>query len=131
MNSVGYSDFSSESRFAAALPPQKPAAPTKVMDSSSKTSVYVKWSESAETDVLGYRLYMSEGTSEFAIVYEASNALVREFNATGLKSGQVYQFTVTAFNWNGDSQMSDALVKYSCVLPSQPLAISKLSVSRT
>ena len=62
---------------------------------------------------------MSAGTSEFELIYnEGQNPLIREFNATGLKVGIMYQFKVAAINFNGDSQLSDALTKYSCQLPS-------------
>jgi hypothetical protein len=48
-NVVGYSDFSTEVRYAISTPPAKPATPTKDMSLSTLTSIYVKWSESAAT----------------------------------------------------------------------------------
>jgi len=61
---VGYSDFSTEVRYAISTPPAKPAAPTKDMALSTQTSIFVKWTESlpSEVPILGYKLYMSEGT---------------------------------------------------------------------
>lgn len=92
-NVVGYSDFSIEKRYAISVPPAKPLAPTKLMSASTLTSIYVEWSESPATQVpiLGYKLYMSAGTSEYELIYsEQQNPLIREFNATGLKTGVLY-----------------------------------------
>ena len=70
-NRIGFSDFSIEKRFAATLPPSKPAAPTKDMLKSTLTSIYVLWSESQPTQaaIIGYNLYMSEGTHEYELIY--------------------------------------------------------------
>ena len=133
-NSIGFSEFSGLSRYAIALPPGKPTKPVKDMARSTQTSIYVTWSESAATQVpiLGYKLYMSKGTSEYELVYhENNNPLIREFNATGLETGALYQFRVAAINFNGDSEWSDALHKYSCQLPKQPEAPYRLSGTRT
>ncbi len=75
---------------------------------------------------------MSQGTSEFELIYnEGQNPLIREFNVTELKVGLMYQFKVAAINFNGDSQLSDALVKYSCQLPSEPQPPFRFAGNRT
>lgn len=133
-NVVGYSDFSPQVLYAVSTPPSKPAAPTKDMALSTLTSIYVRWSESSPTQVpiLGYKLYMSEGTSEYQLIYsENKNPLIREFNVTNLTTGSFYQFKVAAINFNGDSQLSEPLQKYSCKLPEQPLSPSRISGTRT
>jgi hypothetical protein len=92
-NIVGYSDFSTEVRLAISTPPAKPATPTKSMSQSTLTSIYVLWSESPATQVpiLGYKLYMSKGTSEYELIYSQNqNPLVRYFNVTGLTTGVFY-----------------------------------------
>lgn len=60
-NIVGYSAYSNEIRYVISSPPDKPLAPTKDYDRSTKTSMFIKWSESAatETSIIGYKLYMS------------------------------------------------------------------------
>jgi hypothetical protein len=70
-NDVGDSDFSIMKRFAASAPPVKPAAPTKDMAKSTLTSIYVEWAESepSAVPILGYKLYMSEGTEEYATIF--------------------------------------------------------------
>ena len=57
-NVVGFSEFSEQARFAIASPPAKPVTPTKDMQMSTKTSIYIKWSESQATEVpiLGYKI---------------------------------------------------------------------------
>jgi len=61
---------------------------------------------------------MSKGTSQYTVIYSSeTNPLIREFNVTGLETGALYQFKVSAVNFNGDSELSDPLEKYSCVLP--------------
>lgn len=79
-------------RYAISLPPSKPSTPTKNLEKSSETSIFVEWAETVPTQVsiLGYKLYMSEGTDQYRIVYEDQNPLVRSFNATNLKTGQLY-----------------------------------------
>lgn len=61
LNDVGYSDFSIEKRFAISAPPVKPATPTKNMALSTRTSIYIEWSESlpSATPILGYKLQVS------------------------------------------------------------------------
>jgi len=57
------------------------------------TSIYVKWAESLPTEVpiLGYKLYMSEGTSEYKLIYaNIYNSLIREYNVTNLTTGLLY-----------------------------------------
>jgi len=57
-NVVGFSEFSEQVRYAIASPPAKPATPTKDMQMSTKTSIYIKWSESQATEIpiLGYKI---------------------------------------------------------------------------
>jgi hypothetical protein len=89
MNQVGYSEYSTEVRYAISLPPSKPQAPTKNLVLSSETSIFVEWAESAPTQVpiLGYKLLMSAGTNQYHVIYEDQNPLIREFNATNLIIG--------------------------------------------
>lgn len=89
-NAVDYSPFSAEVRFAAATPPAKPATPTKILSTSSKTSITVKWSQSANTEIpiQGYKLYMSNGTGVYSLIYDGElNPLQRSYTVTGLTTG--------------------------------------------
>lgn len=92
-NDVGYSEFSVARRFAASAPPVKPEKPTKNMDKSSHTSIFVEWAESlpSAAPILGYKLYMSAGTSEYEVIYSSrDNPLVRQFNVQNLVTGVLY-----------------------------------------
>jgi hypothetical protein len=63
------------------------------MTLSTKTSIFVKWTPSNATEVpiLGYRLYMSEGTSQFKLIYNNSvNPLINSYNVTALTTGKLY-----------------------------------------
>ena len=116
------------------MPPTKPATPSKVMAKSTTTSIFVTWTQAAATQVpiLGYKLFLSAGTSQYTLVYNNTrNPLITEYNITGLMTGQVYQITLVAVNFNGDSQMSDPLVKYSCVEPSMPSPPVRVTGDRT
>ena len=79
-NVVGDSEFSAEARYIVSSPPGQPAAPTKNYIESTRTSMLIEWSESQATEasIIGYRLYMSAGTSQYEVVYDGSdNALLR------------------------------------------------------
>ena len=73
-NVVDYSEFSNEVRYVISSPPDKPVAPTKDYILSTKTSLVIRWSESAatQTPIIGYKLYMSEATSEYEPIYSNS-----------------------------------------------------------
>lgn len=133
-NTVGFSEFSNEVRYVISAPPEKPLAPTKDYFTSSKTSMVIRWSESAVTDtpIIGYKLYMSEATGEYRVVYENSqNALLRETELTDLITGQLYQFRVSALNFNGESVPSDVLEVYACNFPAQPDRPQRISGTKT
>jgi hypothetical protein len=133
-NNVGHSEFSVARRFAASAPPVKPDMPTKNMGKSTQKSIFVEWAESlpSAAPILGYKLYMSAGTSEYEVIYSSlENPLVRQFDVQNLDTGVLYQFKVAAINFNGDSEMSDALTKYSCLLPGTPEVPYRVSGTRT
>jgi len=60
------------------------------MAKSTTTSIFVTWTQAAATQVpiLGYKLYLSAGTSQYNLVYNNTrNPLITEFNITGLTTG--------------------------------------------
>lgn len=117
---VNYSEYSNEARYVIAAPPSKPLTPTKVYMKSNRTSLFIQWSESAatQTPIIGYTLYVSDETDEYRVIYSSSvNSLLREFELTGLTTGNLYKFKVSAINFNGNSVLSDALEVYACNFP--------------
>lgn len=78
-NSKGTSEHSDELVVAAADPIAQPAAPVRTLAKSTRSSLYIDWEPSSATQipVVGYRLYMSEGTAgDFKLMYsDPLNAL--------------------------------------------------------
>ena len=91
------------------------------MSESTKASIWVEWDIAADTEipVQGYKLYMSNGTGVYFVIYDGKlNPLQRKYQVPGVVTGNQYQFKVSAVNFNGESALSDALTTYACVLPS-------------
>ena len=88
---------------------------------STKSDLYIEWTESSESEVPveGYMLYMSEGLAgNFELVYNGTqNALKRHFVAANLTIGTLYQFKVSTINFNGPSELSNALSVHACLVP--------------
>jgi len=135
VNVKGSSEYSEELIIAAAAPIAKPAAPTRSLAYSNNTSLRIEWAESGATqiEVSGYVLYMSEGLAgNFDPIYNGSlNALKRDFDASNLTTGQLYQFKVVAVNYNGPSEASDPLSVHACVAPSAPGAPTRVTGDKT
>lgn len=56
---------------------------------------------------------------------------MREFLLTDLTTGQLYQFKVSAINFNGISVLSDTLEVYACNFPFQPEKPVRISGTKT
>jgi hypothetical protein len=66
------------------------------------------------------------------MVYNGSrNALQRHYEATGLETGALYQFKVSAINYNGESELSEALTAYACVAPDASPLLERVSGDAT
>ncbi len=75
-NEAGSSTMSTLGVFAASAPPSAPSSLTKVMSSSTKTSIALSWPKVTETDktIYGYIVTMAKsGSSNFETVYDGSN----------------------------------------------------------
>jgi hypothetical protein len=135
---AGTSEPSEELIVAAASPIAQPAAPTRTLSKSTRTALYITWAESTATEipVMGYLLYMAEGTAgDFKLVYNGTfNALQRHFTAEGLTVGTLYQFKVEALNFNHPlyaSPASPLLSVHACVAPSPSSAVRRVVGDRT
>ena len=85
--------------------PAAPAAPLKDITQSNATSMYIYWSQLSTTGlpITGYILSMDDGLGgAFTVVYDGSlNPQKVYYIVTGLISGRLYSFSVTASNVNG------------------------------
>lgn len=135
VNVKGQGELSDEFLVAAAELVAKPATPTRNLPLTTKASIYVDWSESSATDIVvqGYMLYMSDNkTGDFELVYNGSrNSLQRHFEATNLEMGNLYQFKVSAINFNGESELSDELTAHACVAPDPPALLQRVTGDAT
>ena len=69
---------------------------------------------------------------EFVLVYNGDHFRhARTYIASELTTGSQYRFKVSAFNINGEGEMSDELVTYACLPPSSMPAPTRLSSTAT
>lgn len=81
----------------------------------------MSWDSSIDTElpVIGYVLKINDGVggdyfSEVSSVYPN----VRRYTVSGLLTSQTYGFTITALNFNGESQASEPVYFTICTVPS-------------
>jgi len=121
-NAIGDSEFSDEALFALASLPSQPSAPYKDSSLSSTSSIFVRWSAVADTEIntSGYKLYMDGGNNgDFSLVFDGSGAPgTLSYLASGLTPGKAYRFKVVALNFNGESLESPEAILFSCLPPS-------------
>ena len=110
VNEIGDSELSNGVYVALANPVASPTAPTIDRIKSTRTSMFLTWSESSIGDIpiLGWKVYqISKGTGVSSLVYDGSlNPLTTSFNVTSLTTGAYYAFYVTARDFNGESTPS-------------------------
>jgi hypothetical protein len=101
--------------------PDPPLTIIKVYEKSTLNSIYVEWSQVADTalPIIGYRLFMDSGNNgDYKLVYNGLRFPgVFGFNATNLTTGQAYRFKATAINFNGEGLESNEFIFYSCLPP--------------
>jgi hypothetical protein len=88
------------------VPPRDQVAPAAPRDFYSVTGdhrVFLHWLPNTESDVAGYRVYMSPCSSGPDCPYDPVGATTgTEFTVTGLVNGQTRYFAVTAFDAAGN-----------------------------
>lgn len=119
-NEVDDSDFSDTIDAGVSAFPDKPVSP--VVSSLDETSITMSWSVSADKNltVIGYQLYMDDGYGgDYTIIYNGHNfPNVLSYTVDDLIRGLDYNFKVTALNFNGASEFSDATKVTFCSNPS-------------
>lgn len=141
VNALGNSDYSSYLYVALTDSPAAPSTITRVDSSSSKTSIAVDWSAVSDGTspgglITGYKLYMANGSAgTYYLVYDGSNLpTITAYIISGLTTGEIYRFKVSALNYNGEGLLSSELSTYACIAPSnfiQPYKISSTSTTMT
>lgn len=121
-NEIGWSEKSNPITVETSTKPSQLGKPTVDWTQSSKTSLFVKWDASTDTDatIQGYILSMDDGeggpfTDVFSGYFESSTL---SFLKAGLTTGKKYRFRVRAvgFNEEGDDGLVDSF--YVCTAPS-------------
>lgn len=111
------SAFSNELIFALGSLPAQPSTPTKIIEESESDSIMVMW-EANSGDFLyvnKYHLYADTGLKdEMTLVYAGSitKFLFDSASTSGIPLSHLlfYRFTVTALNFNGESEPSDIAI---------------------
>lgn len=120
-NAYGDSDYSSELVAALAPLPSTPAAVTRDLTTSTKTSMNIQWAALGDTEpATGYQLYMTDvASSTTSLVYDgSSNPNVLSYLKTDLVTSNSYSFQLKAKNFNGYGSLSTAATFTACSAPS-------------
>jgi hypothetical protein len=125
-NAIGWGDYSANLLQAITNKPGMPEVPVRDDLLSSKTSIGFRWTLVRDNSdfqneggrVLGYRIYMAKDSGVYSLLYDGKNERnLSIFVAENLKTGGLYKFAVSAYNFNGEGPMSEPLITYSCVAP--------------
>ncbi len=117
-----------------------PQTPIRVEAGSTETSIIVRWAsvipspECAGNMVTGYRLYAAkEQSGLYVLVYDGTGApQITSAVIAGLTPGDLYDFKVSAINFNGEgARSSQSLRTYSCMRPSGVLAPMRVAAMST
>lgn len=121
INRIGEGPTSNYVRVAIANPASTLAAPTINRSRSTKTSLFVEWTEGPPGDIPvdGYQLYMIKkgGKDGYELVYDGSlNPTTFSYQVTGV-TGASYALYVVAVDFNSVSQPSPETVASVCLSP--------------
>jgi titin len=125
-NALGAGGYSDVTLVALNAVPEAPLTPVRVESGSTETSIAVSWDDMQPDPVLdgnsitGYRLYAArEQSNIYSLVYDGTGfPQIRSAIVSGLTRGDLYDFKVSASNFNGEGARSAlALRTHSCVPP--------------
>lgn len=125
VNALGASDFSSAS--VAVLTALKPAVPTGLtLVSRSDSMVEIKWEAPVDRGgikLTGFNIYMATAHDEYSQVGSApstSNPTITYHTETPLVPGETYRFKVSAVNFVGEGDITEAISVIAADLPEAP-----------
>ena len=125
VNELGPGEFSDAS--VSILTALEPAVPTGLtLVSRSASELAIKWEAPEDRGgikLTGFNIYMAEEHGEFAVTGSAiatTNPTVTYHTQTPLLTGAVYRFKVSAVNYVGEGEISDAIAVIAADLPNTP-----------
>lgn len=126
-STYGQSDPSDVTLVALISVPAAVPTPQRVEADSTTTSITISWTDMqpvTATDgatITGYRVYAAQGQSSIYTLVHDGAGFPQTMRTTlkGLTTGTVWDFKVSAINFNGEgAQSATALRTYACVAPS-------------
>jgi Bacterial Ig domain/Purple acid Phosphatase, N-terminal domain/Fibronectin type III domain/Bacterial Ig-like domain len=75
------------------------SSPVAVTVASVSAEVELAWDANTEPDIAGYRVYFGTSSGSYSVNLDVGN--VTDFVVTGLQTGTLYYFAVTAYNSSG------------------------------
>jgi len=111
-NALGPGGYSDIVLVALTAVPSAPATPVREISGSTETSIAVSW-ESMQPDpalegnsITGYRLYAArEKSNIYSLVFDGIGfPQIKRAVVSGLMPGDLYDFKVSASNFNGEGQ---------------------------
>ena len=138
-NVIGWGVYSADLLAALTGAPNTPSAPIKDLNLSTKTSIAIEWASVADNSgesgglITGYRVYMAKDSDgSYVQLFDGKDfRTIVTFIADDLDTGRFYRFRISAFNFNGESEMSPEIETYACLAPSKMAAPVRVTSSLT
>ena len=125
VNSLGASDFSvASTAILTALVPDVPTGLTLVARSSTELEIeWVTPEDRGGIKLTGFNVYMATAHGEFSQVGSApstNNPTITYHTESTLVAGETYRFKVSAVNFVGEGDITDAIAVIAADLPEAP-----------
>ncbi len=84
--------------------------------------VAISWDPNKENNIAGYKIYYGDSSGNYSSNVDVGNHT--GYTITGLKSGKIYYFVITAYNVNGreSSYSAEISIEATVGITSQPIA---------
>ena len=137
-NIAGHTTYSPELRIHAAIEPDQPSAPQRIVELSNTTTIAVNWEivKNTYSFTSGYKLFRDGGNDgNFTLIYDGTNRPGQlMYLSNNLITGQYYRFKVLASNFNGEGNESDEVLLPACMPPTglaAPALVSSTAIPNT
>ncbi len=95
------------------------------LPSNASTSLQVSWSQSSDTNVLGYKVYYGTASQQYTNTILAGN--VTNIMVSGIQPGVRYYFAATSYNAAGWESSFSPEISY--IVPVGPAPLSEMAIS--